>query len=84
MRCMQQCYRIMHYILRNANIRPHQVGHRVTAFDALLRNNLYHFMQCCAFSSNFFIRSHQTPDAFYKFSFFLNYLTLLYESDQLI
>jgi len=31
----------------------------------------------------FFIRSLQTPDAFYEASFFFNYLTLLYNGDQL-
>jgi len=76
-------YRIMHYIPRNASVRPHQVSHRVTTVCALLRNNLYRFLQRCASSSNFFIRSFLMFDAFYKFSFFHNYLTLLYEGDHL-
>jgi len=57
---------------------------RVTAFDALLRNNLYHFLQRCASSFNFFIRSLQMSDAFHKSSIFLNYLTLMYNGDQLM
>jgi len=60
------------------SVRPHQVSHRVTTFDALLRNILYRFLQRCASSSDFFIRSLQMSDAFYKSSFFLNNLTLLY------
>jgi len=64
--------RIMHYIPRNVSVRPHQVSHRVMNFDALLRNNLYHFLQRCASASNFFIRSLQMSDAFYKSSFFHN------------
>ena len=71
-------YRIMHYIPRNASVRPHQVSHCVRTFDAMLRNNLYRFFMRCTSSSNFFIRSLQMPDAFYKSSFFLNYSTLLY------
>jgi len=77
-------YPIMHYTPRNVSVRPHQVIHRVTTFDALLRNNFYRFLQRCASSSNFFIRSLQMSDAFYKSSFFLNYLTLTYDGDQLI
>jgi len=49
------------------SVRPHQVSHRVTAFDALLRNNLHHFLQHCASSSNFFIRSLQMSNAFYLY-----------------
>jgi len=67
---------------RNGSVRPHQVSHRVTTFDALLRNNLNRFLRRCA-SSNFFIRSLQMSDAFYKSSFSLNYLTVLYDGDQL-
>jgi len=33
--------------------------------------------------SNFFIRSLQMSDAFYKSSFFLNYSTLLYDGEQM-
>jgi len=76
-------FRIMHYIPKNLSVRPHQVSHRVTTFDALLRNNLHCFVRCAS-SSNFFIWSLQTSDAFYKSSFFLNYLTLFCDSDQLI
>ena len=71
-------YRIMHYIPRNVSVRPHQVSHCVTTFDAVLRNKLYRFFIGCSSSSNFFIRSLQMSDAFYKSSFFLNYSTLLY------
>jgi len=70
--------RIMHYIPRNVSVRAHQVSHRVRTFDAVLRNNLYRFFMLCASSSNFFIRSLQMSDAFYKSSLFLNYSTLLY------
>jgi len=45
--------------------------------------DLYRFLQWCATSSNFFIRSHQKADIFYQSSFFLHYLTLLYDVDQL-
>jgi len=72
-------YRIMHYTPRNVRVRPHQVSHRVTTFDALLRNNLYRFLQRCATSYNFFIQFLQMPDAFYTSSFFLNYLTLMFK-----
>ena len=71
-------YRIMHYIPRNVSVRPHQVSHCITTFDAMLRNNLYRFFIRCTSSSNFFIRSLQMSYAFYKSSFFLNYSTLLY------
>jgi len=37
-------YRLMPYIPRNVTVRPHQVSHRVTTFDALLRNNIYRFL----------------------------------------
>jgi len=46
--------------------------------------NLYRFLQRCASSSNFFIRSLQMSDAFYKSSFFLSYLTLMYDGDHLV
>jgi len=69
---------------RNVSVRPHQVSHRVKTFDALLRNNFHRFLQRCASSSNFFIRSLQMSDAFYKSSFFLSCLTLMYDGDQLI
>jgi len=52
----------------------------LTTFNALLRN-LYRSLQRCASSSNFFIRSLQMSDAFYKSSFFLNYLTHMYDGD---
>jgi len=71
-------YRIMHYIPGNVSVRPHQVSHRVRTFDAVLRNNLYRFFIRCTSSSNFYIRSLQMSDTFYKSSFFLNYSTLLY------
>ena len=71
-------YRIMHYIPRNVSVRPYQVSHCVTTFDAVLRNNLYRFFIRCTSSSNFFIRSLQMSDAFNKSSFFPNYSTLLY------
>ena len=71
-------YRIMHYIPINVSVRPHQVSQCVTTFDAVLRNNFYRFFIRCTSSSNFFIRSLQMSDAFYKSSFFLNYSTLLY------
>jgi len=53
----------------------HQVSHCVRTFDAVLRDSLYRFFIRCASSSNFFIRSLQKSDAFYKSSFFLNYST---------
>jgi len=71
-------YRIMHYIPRNVSVRPHQVSHCVGTFDAMLRNSLYRFFIRCTSSSNFFIRSLQMSDPFYKSLFFLNYSTLLY------
>ena len=76
-------YRIMNYIPRNVSVRSHQVGHCVRTFDAVLRNNLYRFFIRCTSSSNFFIRSLQMSDAFYKSSFFLNYSTLLYGGDRM-
>jgi len=76
--------RIMHYIPRNVSIRPHQIGHYVRTFDAVLRNNLYRFFIRCTSSSNFFVRSLQMSDAFYKTSFFLNYSALLYDGDQML
>ena len=63
-------YRIIHYIARNASVRPYQVSHCVTTFDVVLRNNLYRFFIRCTSSSNFFIRSLQLSNAFYKSSFF--------------
>jgi len=74
--------RIICCIPRNVGISPHQVRHRIT-FDALLRNNLYRFLRCAS-SSNFFIWFLHNSDAFHKFSFLLNYLTLLYDGGQLI
>ena len=58
----------MHYTPRNKGCLE------TRRFDALLRNNLYRFLQRCASSFNFFIRSFQISDAFYKSSFFLKYL----------
>jgi len=67
------------------SIRPHQVSHGATTFDTFLRNNLYRFLQLYASSSNFFIRSLQmTDDAFHKSLFFLNYLPLLHNGEQLM
>jgi len=77
-------YRIIHYIRRKVSVHPHQVSHHVMTFDALLRNNLYRFLQHCVSSLNFFIRSLQMSDVIYKSSFFLKYFTLLYDSDQQI
>jgi len=79
----KNAYRIIHHIPRNVSVRPHQVSHCVRTFDALLKNNLYRFFIRCASSSNFFIRSLQMSDAFYKSSFFLNYSKLLYDEDQM-
>jgi len=61
----------MHYILRNVSDRPHQVNHYVRTFDALFRNYLYGCVRRC--------ESLQRSDAFYKSTFFLHYLTLLYD-----
>ena len=71
-------YPIMHYIPRNVSVHQYQVSHCVRTFDAVLRNNMYRVFIRCTSSSNFFIRSLQMSDAFYKSSFFLNYSTLLY------
>ena len=71
-------YQIMHYIPRIVSVRPHQVSHCVRTFDAVLTNSLYRFFVRCTSSSNFFTRSLQMSDAFYKSSFFLNYSTPLY------
>jgi len=76
-------YRIMHYIPRNVSVRPHQVSPCVRTFVASLRNNLYQFFIRCTSSSDFFIRSLQMSDAFYKSSFFLNYSTLLYGGERM-
>jgi len=35
--------RILNISFRNVNVRPHQVTYSVTAFDTLVRNNLYGF-----------------------------------------
>jgi len=78
-----KAFRIMHCIPRNVRVCPHQVIHRITTFDTLLRNDLYRFSRC-ACSSQFFIRSLRISDAFCKSLFFLNYLRLLYDGDQLI
>ena len=67
-------YRIMQYIPRNVSVRPHQVSHSVRTFDAVLRTNLHRFFIRCASSSNCFIQSLQLSDAFYKSSYFLNFL----------
>jgi len=75
-------YRSMHYIPMNVSVRPHQVSNCARTFDALLRNNLYRFFIRCASSSNFFIRSLQMSDAFYKSSF-SQLLTLLHDGDQM-
>jgi len=78
-----KAFRTVHCIPRNVRVCPHQVIHRITAFDTLLRNDLYRFSRCAS-SSNFYIRYLHISDAFYKSLFFLNYLRLLYDSDQLI
>jgi len=75
-------YRSMHYIPMNVSVRPHQVSNCARTFDALLRNNLYRFFIRCASSCNFFIRSLQMSDAFYKSSF-SQLLTLLHDGDQM-
>jgi len=53
-------------------------------FWCLSENILYRVLQRRASSSNFFIRSLQMSDAFYKSSFFLNNLTFLSDGDQLL
>jgi len=63
-----KAFRIMHCIPRNVRVCPHQVIHRITTFDTLLRNDLYRF-SCCASSSNFFIRSLHISDAFTNLCF---------------
>jgi len=37
-------YRTMHYAPRNVSVHPYQINHYVSAFDALFRNCLYHFL----------------------------------------
>jgi len=76
-------YQIMHYIPRNVRVRPHQVNHYVRAFDTLFIKYLHELIRRCESSSNVFIRSVQRSDAFRKSSFFLHYLTLLYDDDHL-
>ena len=76
-------YQIMHCILRDVSVRPHQVSHCFRTFDALLRNNLYRFFIRCASPFNFFIRSLKMSDAFYKSSFFRSYSMFLYDGDQM-
>jgi len=72
--CIHNAFRIVHYIPRNASVRSHQVSHRVTTLDAYWE--IIYTAFCCASSSNLFIQFLQISDAFYKFSFFLNCLTL--------
>jgi len=71
----------MYYTPWNVSVRPHQVTYFVTTFDALIRNKLHTFVQLCASSPNFSIRSLQLSDAFYKSPFFSNYATLAYDHD---
>ena len=59
-------YRIMHCIPRNVSVRPHQVSHCVTTFDAVLRNNLYRFFKDAHLHPTFLF------DRFKCFIFFTN------------
>jgi len=43
----------MKYIARNVSVPRRQVNHCVKTFDDMLKNNLYHFLERCASSSNF-------------------------------
>jgi len=86
MRCLWYC--LLNYALRTQRCKccPHQVNHCVKTtqwFNGLLRNNMYQFFKCCAWSSNFFVRLLHMSDAFCKSSFFfLNYLTFVYDGDK--
>ena len=61
-------------------VSPHQVNHYVRTFDAMFRNCMYGFVCQCEPISNSFIQSLQRYN---KYSCFLQYLTLLYDGDQL-
>jgi len=76
-------YRTMHYIPRNVSVRSHQVNHCVKSFDILIEKQSVSVFKRGVSSSNFSLRSLQMSDDFYKSSFFLNYLTLLYDDEQL-
>jgi len=73
----------MHYIPRNVSVRSHQVNHCVKSFDILIEKQSVSVFKRGVSSSNFSLRSLQMSDDFYKSSFFLNYLTLLYDDEQL-
>jgi len=65
--------RILHYFPRNVSFGQHQATYFVRTFDSLIRNNLYAFVQRCAFRYNFFIGSLQLFDVLCKSPFFSSF-----------
>jgi len=52
---------------------PRKVAYFIETIDALMRNCLYAFVQRCARTSNFFIRSLQMSNAFQQISIFFSH-----------
>ena len=71
------------YILATGLVQPHQVIHCFQTSMPCLENICIDSFTDASLHRIFFIRSLQSSNAFYKSSFFILYLTLLYDGDLL-
>ena len=65
-------YRILHGIPRWISARKSQVHHNVLTLDALVRKNMWGFIERCAASSNAYIYSLMRSDVYYKSDYYLH------------
>ena len=74
-------FRIIHRIPRNVSARHQQVIDGIVTFDALIRKNLFSFVQRCTASSNQCLKAIMQSDCFCKSSYVIRYNSLLYSAE---
>ena len=74
-------FRILHRILRNVSARNQQVIDGIVTFDALIRKNLFSFVQRFTASSNQCLKAIMQSGCFCKSSYVVRYNSLLYSAE---
>lgn len=71
-------FRILHGLPRYYSAGEYQVQYNIPTFYALLRKNMYRFVQRCYTSANTWISALMTSDSYYASSYYKHYCNAVY------
>ena len=71
-------YRILHHIPRCFSARNHQVQLNIDTSNALIRKNIFSFINRCTNTQNTFILSLMSSDLCYKSHYYLYFVLTLF------